>query len=186
MANDLVITITGNLTRDPELRQAGQSQVANFAIASTPRQFDKATNDWKDGETIFMDCAAWGEIGQNVAHSLRKGMAVIAQGALKSRTYQTNEGANRTVLELRVESIGPDLRRATAAVTKNQPQGQQAAQQYAGAPAQTAYGQPPQQQGYPQGYPQQGQPYNTGFVPPYAGGSQVPPPPGQYGDDTPF
>jgi single-strand DNA-binding protein len=121
MAGDTVITVVGNLTSDPELRfTPSGAAVANFTIASTPRSFDRQTGEWKDGETLFMRCSVWREAAENVAESLTRGTAVLAQGRLQSRTYETKEGEKRTVLEMQVEEIGPSLRRATAKVTKAQ------------------------------------------------------------------
>lgn len=119
MSNETIITVVGNLTADPELRytQSGLA-VANFTIASTPRSFDRATNDWKDGDALFLRASVWREFAEHVAGSLTKGTAVIAQGRLKQRSYETAEGEKRTSIELEVESIGPDLRRATAQVTR--------------------------------------------------------------------
>jgi single-strand DNA-binding protein len=116
---ELELTVIGNLTTDPELRwtPAGAA-VCNFTIAHTPRQFDRNANEWKDGTTTFMRCSVWREQAENVAQSLTKGMGVIAQGRLKSRSYQTKEGEDRTVLELEVAVIGPSLERATAVVHK--------------------------------------------------------------------
>ena len=120
MANDTIVTVTGNLTSDPELRfTTNGAAVANFTIASTPRKFDRQANEFKDGETLFMRCSVWREAAENVAESLQKGTAVIAQGRLESRSYETKEGEKRTVTELAVDEIGPNLRRATAQVTKN-------------------------------------------------------------------
>jgi len=121
MAGDTIITIVGNLTGDPELRfTPSGAAVANFTIASTPRSFDRQTNEWKDGETLFMRCSVWREAAENVAESLTRGTAVIAQGRLQSRSYETKEGEKRTVVEMQVDEIGPTLRRATAKVTKAQ------------------------------------------------------------------
>ncbi|MGL5858216.1 MAG: single-stranded DNA-binding protein [Angustibacter sp.] len=121
MAGDTVITIVGNLTADPELRfTPSGAAVANFTIASTPRTFDRQANEWKDGETLFMRCSIWREAAENVAESLTRGTAVIAQGRLQSRSYETREGEKRTVTEMQVDEIGPSLRRATAKVTKAQ------------------------------------------------------------------
>ncbi|MCW2092803.1 UNVERIFIED_ORG: single-strand DNA-binding protein [Rhodococcus erythropolis] len=119
MAGDTIITVIGNLTADPELRftPAGAA-VANFTIASTPRTFDKNSNEWKDGDALFLRCNIWKDAAENVAESLTKGMKVIAQGRLKQRSYDTREGEKRTVIELEVDSIGPDLRNATAKVSK--------------------------------------------------------------------
>ena len=121
MAGDTIITIVGNLTGDPELRfTPSGAAVANFTIASTPRTFDRQSNEWKDGETLFMRCSVWREAAENVAESLTRGTAVIAQGRLQSRSYETKEGEKRTVVEMQVDEIGPTLRRATAKVTKAQ------------------------------------------------------------------
>lgn len=121
MAGDTIITIEGNLTNDPELRFAPSgSAVSNFTIASTPRTFDSQSKEWKDGETLFMRCAAWRELGENVAETLVKGMGVIATGRLKSRSYETKEGEKRTVIELEVENIGPSLKWAVAKVKRIQ------------------------------------------------------------------
>ena len=119
MANDTVITVVGNLTADPELRYTQNGvAVANFTIASTPRTFDRASNEWKDGETVFMRCSVWRQYAENVAESLTKGTRVIVSGRLKQRSYETREGEKRTVIELEVDEIGPSLRYATAAVTR--------------------------------------------------------------------
>ncbi len=124
MAGDTVITVIGNLTSDPELRfTPSGAAVANFTIASTPRSFDRQSNEWKDGETLFMRCSIWREAAENVAESLTRGTAVIAQGRLQSRSYETKEGEKRTVVELSVDEIGPSLRRATAKVVRAQRSG---------------------------------------------------------------
>lgn len=124
MAGETVITIEGNLTADPELRfTPSGAPVANFTVASTPRKFDRNSNEWNDGETLFLRCSIWREAAENVAESLVKGAAVLARGALKSRTYETREGEKRTAWEMDVYNVGPSLRRATASVTKN-PKGQ--------------------------------------------------------------
>jgi len=121
MANETVITVVGNLVDDPELRfTPGGDAVANFKIASTPSTFDKATNKFKDGETLFLRCAVWREAAENAAESLKKGMRVIAQGRLKARSYETKEGEKRTVIEFEVDEIGPSLRYANAKVTRTQ------------------------------------------------------------------
>lgn len=119
MAGDTVITIIGNLTADPELRftPAGAA-VANFTVASTPRNFDRQSNEWKDGEALFMRCTIWREAAENVAETLTRGSRVIVQGRLKQRSYETREGEKRTVVELEVDEIGPSLRYASAKVTK--------------------------------------------------------------------
>jgi len=119
VAGETVITVVGNLTSDPELRytQAGLA-VANFTIASTPRNFDRASNDWKDGEALFLRASVWREFAEHVAGSLTKGSRVIATGRLKQRSYETKEGEKRTSIELEVDEIGPSLRYATAQVTR--------------------------------------------------------------------
>ena len=119
MAGETVITVVGNLTGDPELRfTPSGAAVANFTIASTPRNFDKQTNEWKDGDTLFLNCSIWRQAAENVAESLQKGMRVVAQGRLKQRSYETREGEKRTVVELDVEEVGPSLKYATAKVTR--------------------------------------------------------------------
>jgi single-strand DNA-binding protein len=119
VAGDTIITVVGNLTADPELRfTPSGAAVANFTVASTPRTFDKATNEWKDGEALFLRCSVWRQAAENVAESLTKGTAVIVQGRLKQRSYETKEGEKRTVVELEVDEIGPSLRWATAKVNR--------------------------------------------------------------------
>ncbi|KZM72275.1 single-stranded DNA-binding protein [Nocardia terpenica] len=122
-AGDTQITVVGRLTADPELRftPAGAA-VANFTIASNPRVFDRNANEWKDGEALFMRCYIWRDAAENVAESLQRGYAVVAHGVLKQRSYDTKEGDKRTVVELEVSSIGPDLaKNQRAQVTKTQP-----------------------------------------------------------------
>jgi len=119
MAGETVLTIIGNLTNDPELRfTPSGAAVANFTVASTPRTFDKNSNEWKDGETLFMRCSVWREAAENVAESLTRGTRVIVSGRLRSRTYDTKEGEKRTVVELEVDEVGPSLRYATTKVSK--------------------------------------------------------------------
>ncbi|KFJ03721.1 single-stranded DNA-binding protein [Bifidobacterium subtile] len=119
MAGETTLTIVGNLTADPEVRTIGSgASVANFTIASTPRTFNRDTNQWEDGQALFMRCAAWRELADHVASSLSKGMRVIAQGRISQRSYQANDGTNRTVVEMTVDEIGPSLRYATAQVTR--------------------------------------------------------------------
>ncbi|WP_159618747.1 single-stranded DNA-binding protein [Ruania rhizosphaerae] len=121
MAGETVITVIGNLTADPELRfTPSGAAVANFTIASTPRQFDRQSSEWKDGETLFMRCSIWREAAENVAESLTKGMRVVAQGRLVQRSFETREGEKRTVVEMQVDEVGPSLRYATAKVTRAQ------------------------------------------------------------------
>jgi len=118
MAGDTQITVVGNLTGDPELRfiQSGAA-VANFTVASTPRTFDRQSNEWKDGDTLFMRCSLWREAAENVAESLTKGMRVVVTGRLVSRSWEAN-GDKRTVMEMQVDEVGPSLRYATAKVTR--------------------------------------------------------------------
>ncbi len=119
MAGDTIITVIGNLTADPELRfTPSGAAVANFTVASTPRMFDRQTNEWKDGEALFLRCNIWREAAENVAESLVRGSRVIVSGRLKQRSFETREGEKRTVVELEVDEIGPSLRYATAKVNK--------------------------------------------------------------------
>ena len=119
MAGDTVITVIGNLTADPELRfTPSGAAVANFTVASTPRMFDRQTNEWKDGEALFLRCNIWREAAENVAESLTRGSRVIVSGRLKQRSFETREGEKRTVVELEVDEIGPSLKYATAKVNK--------------------------------------------------------------------
>ena len=119
MAGDTTITVIGNLTADPELRfTPSGAAVANFTVASTPRMFDRQSNEWKDGEALFLRCSIWREAAENVAESLTKGMRVIASGSLTQRSYETREGEKRTVVEMQVDEVGPSLRYATAKVTR--------------------------------------------------------------------
>ncbi|CAM3100145.1 MULTISPECIES: single-stranded DNA-binding protein [Dermacoccus] len=123
-AGDVNITVIGNLTADPELRYTPNgAAVANFTVASTPRQFDRQSNEWKDGETLFMRCSIWREAAENVSESLQRGTRVVVTGRLKSRSYETKEGEKRTTTELEVDEIGPSLRYATAKVNKTQRSG---------------------------------------------------------------
>jgi single-strand DNA-binding protein len=120
MAGETTITLVGNLTADPELRfTPSGAAVANFTVASTPRTFDRQTNEWRDGDAMFLNCAVWRQAAENVAESLQKGMRVIVQGRLKSRSYETREGERRTVFEIDVDEIGPALKYATAKVSRN-------------------------------------------------------------------
>lgn len=147
MAGETVITIIGNLTADPEIRTTGSgASVASFTIASTPRTWNRNTNQFEDGQALFMRCSAWRDLATHCAQSLAKGMRVIAQGRLQQRSYQAQDGSNRTVIELQVDEIGPSLRYATAQVQKMQSGGyqggnangggyQQQAQQQSQAPA---------------------------------------------------
>jgi single-strand DNA-binding protein len=119
MAGETVITLVGNLVDDPELRfTPSGAAVAKFRIASTPRTFDRQTNEWKDGESLFLTCNVWRQPAENVAESLQRGMRVIVQGRLRQRSYETKEGEKRTVFEVEVDEVGPSLRSATAKVTR--------------------------------------------------------------------
>jgi single-strand DNA-binding protein len=118
-AGDTNITMIGNLTNDPELRfTPNGAAVAKFTVASTPRYMDRTTNEWKDGDTLFLNCQIWRQAAENVAESLTRGMRVIVSGRLKQRSYETKEGEKRTVFEVEVDDVGPSLRNATAKVTK--------------------------------------------------------------------
>lgn len=154
MAGDTVITVIGNLTADPELRwtQSGAA-VADFTVASTPRTYDRNAGEWRDGDTLFMRCSVWRDTAENVAESLRKGMRVIVQGRLTQRSYDTQQGERRTVVELQVDEIGPSLRRARAQVTRTAPSG-------GGGYQSDNRGQ--QQGGYQQAAPQGGGGYGGG------------------------
>jgi len=123
-AGDTQITLVGNLTNDPELRfTPSGAAVAKFTVASTPRYMDRQTNEWKDGDTLFLNCQIWRQAAENVAESLTRGMRVIVSGRLKQRSYETKEGEKRTVFEVEVDEVGPSLRNATAKVTKTTRQG---------------------------------------------------------------
>ena len=120
-AGDVTITVIGNLTDDPELRfTPSGAAVAKFRVASTPRFLDRQTNEWKDGEPLFLTCNVWRQAAENVAESLQRGARVIVSGRLRQRSYETREGEKRTVMELEVDEIGPSLRYATAKVQKMQ------------------------------------------------------------------
>ncbi|MFR4105677.1 MAG: single-stranded DNA-binding protein [Bifidobacterium pseudocatenulatum] len=156
MAGETVITIVGNLTADPELRTTSAgAQVASFTIASTPRSWNRSTNQFEDGQALFMRCSAWRDLATHCAQSLAKGMRVIAQGRLTQRSYEAKDGTQRTVVELQVDEIGPSLRYATAQVQKMQSGGYQGgnangggyqqpqqAQQQSQAPADDPWGAP--------------------------------------------
>lgn len=196
MANELPITVVGNLTDDPQLRfTPSGAAVVNFTVAQTPRKFDKNSNEFRDQETIFMRCSAWREMAENVAESLTKGSRVVATGFMEATSWEDKEtGAKRTGFQLAVHEVGPSLKWASAQITKNAPQqggGQQQGGQQQGGwgtpPGQQAPGWAgqgaPQQGGWgnpPQGAPQQG---NSGpLTPPeQQGGWGGPPPPQQQG-----
>jgi single-strand DNA-binding protein len=119
MAGETVITVVGNLTADPELRfTPSGAAVANFTVASTPRTYDKASGDWKDGDALFLRCSIWRQAAENVAESLTRGMRVMVTGSLKQRSYETAQGEKRTVVELEAEDVAPSLKYATAKVNK--------------------------------------------------------------------
>ncbi|MET8129203.1 single-stranded DNA-binding protein [Streptomyces sp. NPDC005065] len=133
MAGETVITVVGNLVDDPELRfTPSGAAVAKFRVASTPRIFDRQTNEWKDGEGLFLTCSVWRQAAENVAESLQRGMRVVVQGRLKQRSYEDREGVKRTVYELDVEEVGPSLKSATAKVTKTTGRGGQGGGQQGG------------------------------------------------------
>jgi single-strand DNA-binding protein len=119
MAGETIITVVGNLTDDPELKfTPSGAAVANFTVASTPRTFDRQTNEWKDGDALFLRCAAWRQLAENVAESLQKGQRVVVTGALRVRQFERQDGSKGTSVELNVDEVGPSLRYATAKVTK--------------------------------------------------------------------
>jgi single-strand DNA-binding protein len=126
MAGETPITVVGNLTADPELRfTPSGAAVANFTVASTPRTFDKQSNEWRDGEALFLNCSVWRQAAENAAESLTRGMRVIVTGRLKARSYETREGEKRTVFEIDVDEVGPSMKYATAKVTKTSRSGGQ-------------------------------------------------------------
>ena len=170
MAGETIITVVGNLTADPELRYTQNGlPVANFTIASTPRNFDRQTNEWKDGEALFLRASVWREFAEHVAGSLTKGSRVIATGRLKQRSYETKEGEKRTSMELEIDEIGPSLRYATAQVTRAASSGGQGGGQSRGQVADQPWSTPGSA--------------NAGGN---AGGGDAWAAPGAYGDDTPF
>lgn len=167
MAGETIITVVGNLTADPELRYTQNGlPVANFTIASTPRTLDRASNEWKDGEALFLRASVWREFAEHVAGSLTKGMRVVATGRLRQRSYQDREGNNRTSIELEVDEIGPSLRYATAQVTRAAGGG---GGQSRGQVADEPWATPGSSNGAGAG-----------------GGADAWSAPGSYGDDTPF
>ena len=163
MAGETTVTLQGNLTADPELTFTPSGHaVAKFTVASTPRTYDKSTNEWRDGDTLFMRCSAWRKLAENVAESLARGHAVIVIGRLKQRSYEDREGVKRTVYEVEAENVAPSLARAIARPEKN---GQQARQPSSGYGQPTGYGAP--QNGY--GQQPQSDPWatNSGAEPPF-------------------
>ncbi len=126
MAGETPITVVGNLTADPELRfTPSGAAVANFTVASTPRTLDKQSNEWKDGETMFLNCSVWRQAAENAAESLQRGMRVVVSGRMRARSFETREGEKRTVFEIDVDEVGPSLKYATAKVTKTTRSGAQ-------------------------------------------------------------
>lgn len=177
MAGETVITVVGNLTADPDLRfTPNGAAVANFTVASTPRTFDRQTQEFKDGETLFLRCNAWRDMAENVAESLQRGTRVIVQGRLKSRTFDTKEGERRTVFELDVDEIGPSLRRATAQVSRNERSGGGNFNQNQGAGFGGNAGNPGNQGQQGGGWGQQSPNSGGGFNRGPAGGGQAPSP----------
>jgi single-strand DNA-binding protein len=176
MAGETSITIVGNLVDDPDLRfTPSGAAVANFRIASTPRTFDRQANEWKDGETLFLSCAVWRQAAENVAESLQRGMRVIVQGRLKSRSYETREGEKRTVFEIDVDEVGPSLRSATAKVTRASRSGGESGQSgsYGGA-AQSTGGNDPWASGGQSSQPAGGQSADP-WATPASGSTEDPP-----------
>jgi single-strand DNA-binding protein len=173
MAGETVITVVGNLVDDPELRfTPSGAAVANFRIASTPRIMDRQTNEWKDGDALFLSCSVWRQAAENVAESLQKGMRVVVQGRLKQRQYETREGEKRTVVELDVEEVGPSLKYATAKVSRTTRQGGGGGYSGGGgAPADDPWA-TAAPAGQAQGQPQGGQPQGGQGQGGYSGGGQ--------------
>src|SRR5690349_21119293 len=181
MAGETVITVVGNLVDDPELRfTPSGAAVANFRIASTPRTFNRQTNEWKDGEALFLSCSVWRQAAENVAESLTRGMRVVVQGRLKARSYETREGEKRTVFEIEVEEVGPSLKYATAKVTKATRSGGGGGGSYGGGA--------PQGGDDPWATPAGGQsaPAQGGASAPQGGGQQRDPWAGGSNDEPPF
>ncbi|MFC5959661.1 single-stranded DNA-binding protein [Streptomyces pratens] len=119
MVGETVVTVVGNLTDDPEIRNTPSGEaVTHFTVASTPRTFDRQSNEWRDADTLFLRCSVWRKMAEHVAQSLTRGARVIVQGRLHQRTYETREGEKRTVIELEALEIGPSLRYADATVSK--------------------------------------------------------------------
>ncbi|OUE19722.1 Single-stranded DNA-binding protein [Clavibacter michiganensis] len=182
MAGETIITVVGNLTSDPELRYTQNGlAVANFTIASTPRSFDRASNDWKDGDALFLRASVWREFAEHVASSLTKGSRVVATGRLKQRSYETKEGEKRTSIELEVDEIGPSLRYATAQVTRAAGGGGNGGggNSGGGGRGQFGGGQPQQQQVAEEPW---GTPASSGGNSGDGGWSN----PGNFNDETPF
>ncbi|HET8957252.1 MAG TPA: single-stranded DNA-binding protein [Microcella sp.] len=180
MAGETVITVVGNLTADPELRYTQNGlAVANFTIASTPRTYDRQSNEWKDGEALFLRASVWRDFAEHVASSLTKGMRVVAQGRLKQRSYETKEGEKRTTIELEIDEIGPSLRYATAQVTRSSGGGGAGGAMGGGNRGGNA-----QVADEPWGAPAGGAAQSSGGQ--SSAGGDVWNTPGSYADDTPF
>ena len=193
MAGETVITVVGNLVDDPELRfTPSGAAVANFRIASTPRTFDKNSNEWKDGDALFLSCSVWRQAAENVAESLQRGMRVVVQGRLKARTYETREGEKRTVFEIEVEEVGPSLKYATAKVSRTtRSGGNSGGGGFGGAPAGGAGGGAPESDPWatPAAPAQGGGQGGWGSAPSAPSGAQQADPwgaPGVGGDEPPF
>jgi single-strand DNA-binding protein len=183
VAGETIITVVGNLTSDPELRYTQNGlAVANFTIASTPRNFDRQANEWKDGEALFLRASVWRDFAEHVAGSLAKGSRVIATGRLKQRSYETREGEKRTAIELEVDEIGPSLRYATAQVTRSSGGGGGGGQ---GGGAQGGGGGRGQVGGGGSGRPND-DPWGAPGTSPAGGGNDGWSAPGAYDDETPF
>jgi single-strand DNA-binding protein len=188
MAGETLITVVGNLTDDPELRfTPSGAAVANFTVASTPRSFNKQTNEWEDGEAMFLRCSIWRQAAENVAESLQRGMRVVVQGRLKARSYETREGEKRTSWEIDVEEIGPSLKFATAKVNRVSRSG---GQSYSGggAPSGAPQSGGAQSGGAPSGGPSgsQGDPWATPAPAASAPGNDPWGAPGVPADEPPF
>jgi single-strand DNA-binding protein len=148
MAGETPITVVGNLTADPELRfTPSGAAVANFTVASTPRTFDRQSNEWRDGESMFLNCSVWRQAAENAAESLTRGMRVIVSGRLKARSFETREGEKRTVFEVDVDEVGPSMKYATAKVTKTSRSGAGGGYQSGGGDDPWASNQPSNQGG---------------------------------------
>jgi single-strand DNA-binding protein len=186
VAGETIITVVGNLTADPELRYTQNGlAVANFTIASTPRSFDRAINEWKDGEALFLRASVWRDFAEHVAGSLTKGSRVIVTGRLKQRSYETKEGEKRTSMELEVDEIGPSLRYATAQVTRSSGgSGGGRGQVGGGGGGGAARPQQSQPQSDPWGAPAGGSGAGSGGG--GGGGNDGWSAPGAYDDETPF
>jgi single-strand DNA-binding protein len=168
MAGETIITVVGNLTDDPELKfTPSGAPVANFTVASTPRTFDKQTNEWKDGDALFLRCAAWRQLAENVAESLTKGQRVIVTGALRVRQYERQDGSKGTSVEMNVDEVGPSLKFATAKTTKATRSNSSGGGFGGGSPANNPWDQPAAGAGQPAA--------GSGWDQPAAGSTEEPP-----------